>query len=75
MFRPRAFNPDTEALRKLKLTVGDIILYQGVKYKVFAVGLKYLRAEALDNPKSRVMIHVSEAVKWIPDDQLNEVAA
>lgn len=68
-FRPVV---DVEERRKLRPVVGDIVLFERKKYRVTETGLKYLRVEAVDNPRDKGIVKVQEVSKWFPEDELNE---
>lgn len=57
---------------KLRSKVGDTVLYQGVKYRVTQVGLKYLMAELESNPNVLGMLKVSEVSKYFPPEAEDE---
>lgn len=51
---------------------GDLVVYEGKKYKVEKMGMKYLHVSDPDNPKAVFLVKVTEVVKYVESKHNDE---
>lgn len=49
---------------KMRPKEGDVVIYEGIKYVVEQVGMKYLNLHLLDNPRVKGMAKMNQVYKY-----------
>lgn len=59
-------DPNDRALLKPK--IGDMVLFEGTKYVVDQIGLKYASLHLDEDPHIKGMAKLNQISKWFPND-------
>jgi hypothetical protein len=55
---------DSSEREKLRPKAGDVVLYEGTKYIIEQVGMKYVNMHLLENPRVKGMAKMNEVSKY-----------